>query len=382
MKRRMTMNLIGIYIGPVPVILRSRRLDDFLLHMIGNEDGKVIEFGAHQVIVVRDEESKKRLPEQLRHFLLMTPVEIKGLEFEDVLVWNFFGDSPSTANWHALSEKRSSEQEGEKMSNKHVFDAERDQILCSELKTLYMVCTRAKNNLWFLEEKPERAQAMEERWKQKNVVMVSTNYEFMKERGSMTKRSTKQAWREQGLAMLDKKLYGHAAVCFDKSGDVEYKNKSEACLLATEASKEEGTGAREKWIMAADKFRSTGELKQAAQCFFSAREYYHAFRLFRECGMEEESEKCAKKVTNWVAMAQLEMKREGEGRRKEAMECYERGRAWKEGLTFMMAHSEEMRGTKEGKRFMEQCKAYVRGLKDKEMEKQYNEAMKVMDRRV
>jgi superfamily I DNA/RNA helicase len=141
------------------------------------------------VIVVRDEDSKKRLPHQLTHFLVMTPIEIKGLEFEDVFVYNFFTDSPQSANWNVLSATN-----GDNGSKKRQFDMEKDQILCSELKILYMVCTRAKNNLWFFEERPERAQSMEDYWKDRNVVLIAKNTDFLKERGSMLKPSSKSAW--------------------------------------------------------------------------------------------------------------------------------------------------------------------------------------------
>ncbi len=90
----------------------------------------------------------------------MTPTEVKGLEFEDVFVYNFFTDSPSNTNWDSVREyyleKGSQEMEVsskktgivqttfEQMENKHLhvigFNEERDKILCSELKTLYMIC--------------------------------------------------------------------------------------------------------------------------------------------------------------------------------------------------------------------------------------------------
>lgn len=184
------MTTVGVYLGPLPVILNVHKLDDFLLHLIGNEDKKAIEFGAHQVIVVRNEDSKRRLPEQLCHFLVMTPVEIKGLEFEDVFVYNFFCDAPHSANWNALSTIGSDE----KKSRKLKFDAERDQIMCSELKILYMVCTRAKSNLWLFDENRERRKAMEEYWKEKNVVMVAKDSSSLGERGRVMKPSSKQAW--------------------------------------------------------------------------------------------------------------------------------------------------------------------------------------------
>ena len=38
------------------------------------------EFGANQVIIVRNDEAKRSLPTQLANALVMTPLEAKGLE--------------------------------------------------------------------------------------------------------------------------------------------------------------------------------------------------------------------------------------------------------------------------------------------------------------
>ena len=47
-----------------------------------------IEFGAHQVVIVRNEEAKKSLPDEfgIDPDWVMTVQESKGLEFDDVLV--------------------------------------------------------------------------------------------------------------------------------------------------------------------------------------------------------------------------------------------------------------------------------------------------------
>jgi DNA helicase IV len=52
-----------------------------------------LEFGCNQVIIVRDQESKDRLPRLLSHALCLTIYEAKGLEFDDVILYNFFKDS-------------------------------------------------------------------------------------------------------------------------------------------------------------------------------------------------------------------------------------------------------------------------------------------------
>ena len=58
-----------------------------------NQERK-IEFGAHQAIIVPSEEVKKKLPEFLQKgAIVLTVFEAKGLEFNDVLLFNFFSDS-------------------------------------------------------------------------------------------------------------------------------------------------------------------------------------------------------------------------------------------------------------------------------------------------
>jgi hypothetical protein len=44
-------------------------------------------FGAHQVILVRTQEDKDKLPEDFQGCLVMTVAESKGLEFDDVFLW-------------------------------------------------------------------------------------------------------------------------------------------------------------------------------------------------------------------------------------------------------------------------------------------------------
>ena len=58
-----------------------------------NQERK-IEFGAHQAIIVPSEEVKKKLPKfLLQGAIVLTVFEAKGLEFNDVLLFNFFTDS-------------------------------------------------------------------------------------------------------------------------------------------------------------------------------------------------------------------------------------------------------------------------------------------------
>ncbi len=93
--------------GPKPILLADVDLDALFSLLFGVENYKSarhsenkgsltssqVEFGCNQVIIVRDQESKDKLPPLLKHALVLTVYEAKGLEFDDVILYNFFSDS-------------------------------------------------------------------------------------------------------------------------------------------------------------------------------------------------------------------------------------------------------------------------------------------------
>lgn len=84
----------GMFPGPTPVFLESCEIDDLALLLSSNErEASAIEFGAHQVILVQSKEAKDKLPSILKGAIVLTIFEAKGLEFDDVLLYNFFADS-------------------------------------------------------------------------------------------------------------------------------------------------------------------------------------------------------------------------------------------------------------------------------------------------
>ena len=84
----------GMFPGPYPVLLESCEIDDLALLLSSTEqEVSAIEFGAHQVILVHSKEAKDNLPSILKGAIVLTIFEAKGLEFDDVLLYNFFTDS-------------------------------------------------------------------------------------------------------------------------------------------------------------------------------------------------------------------------------------------------------------------------------------------------
>ncbi len=87
-------NDVSMLSGPTPVIVESCEESDLALLLRANKrDVSPIEFGSHQVILVQSKEARENLPRILKGALVFTIFEAKGLEFDDVLLYNFFSDS-------------------------------------------------------------------------------------------------------------------------------------------------------------------------------------------------------------------------------------------------------------------------------------------------
>jgi len=85
--------------GPQPIILDGFQKHHFkIFSEIENENmTNYVEFGAEQVIIVRDIEAKNQVKGLIgkNAGLILTVFEAKGMEFNDVLLYNFFTDSPA-----------------------------------------------------------------------------------------------------------------------------------------------------------------------------------------------------------------------------------------------------------------------------------------------
>ena len=83
----------GMFPGPKPVLLLSCSYSDLALLLRGNRrEASAIEFGARQAIIVQSDSIKRRLHKEL-NCIVLTVFESKGLEFDDVLLYDFFSDS-------------------------------------------------------------------------------------------------------------------------------------------------------------------------------------------------------------------------------------------------------------------------------------------------
>lgn len=77
------------------------------------------------------------------------------------------------------------------------FSKSKHNILCSELKQLYVAVTRTRQRLWFCEDTKEHCGPLFEYWKKKCVVQVQQLNDSLAH--SMLASSSKQDWRSQGF---------------------------------------------------------------------------------------------------------------------------------------------------------------------------------------
>ncbi|CAL1538728.1 unnamed protein product [Lymnaea stagnalis] len=305
----------GMFAGPKPVIIESCSPGDLALLLTGNRrKTSHIEFGAHQAILVVNEEAKTHLPEELSTGIILTIYESKGLEFDDILIYNFFKDSQTKKEWRvvtAILEKLASrgDQEGQGDDNlveidtdvlsqssrprPLQFDPNQHKILNSELKHLYTALTRARVNVWIFDEDEEKRAPMFEYFKALKLVkcMASGSTEDITEEIMFTETSSPREWRLAGDNYMKQRLYTIAAKCYRKASQPEKEKLANAYQTALEASRKKTSPReiRDLYLLAGTQFLKCDDLHKAALCFQNSQDYQLAALAFKKNGQLEEA---------------------------------------------------------------------------------------------
>lgn len=281
--------------GQKPVVVDDVPLEDLAQHVF-NLDGcsAGIAFGASQVILVRNEESRARLPPALRNCLVLTVEEAKGLEFDDCILVNFFRDS-NYKEWQTVKiflQELLNEDSKDSESKRPRFDRLRHTLLCSELKHLYTAMTRTKHVLLIIEEDKEQADHMFELWKKMDLV----NFGLMQEENAEARRLIhehagknrgKDSWCNMGYNLMKRQLYRQAQSAFQRGEDENMAKICEAYILAQEAARtmeeQEAEGVR-LFQEAAELFGQRGAQEEQAQCLLQGQRPLQAAKIFEELG--------------------------------------------------------------------------------------------------
>lgn len=268
----------ALYAGGRPILI-SRRHGDLTKNLFEKKENSVdlagIELGANQCIIVRNQKSKEDLQKVIPFALILTILESKGMEFEDVLIFNFFFDSLFT-RWHIVSGMNADD-------DYHGFDEKRDHELCSELKSiikitivLYVAVTRSKCRLFIVDDSEPRNPLLV-LWESQSLVAISSELHF-------AKSSTSEEWDTRGEGFFANNQFGEAIFCYTRSGNAVELRRSMAMKDMNQADKlrseKKLSAANELYIQAADAFEFINLNLQAAECHLKAGSHKPAAHLY------------------------------------------------------------------------------------------------------
>ncbi|XP_028075108.1 uncharacterized protein LOC114277405 [Camellia sinensis] len=169
------------------------------------------------------------------------------------------------------------------------FDQARHNVLCSELKQLYVAITRTRQRLWICENTEELSKPMFDYWKKLCFVQVRKLDNSLAQ--AMQVASSPEEWQKRGIKLYHENNYEMATMCFERAGDTMWGKRAKASGLKANADRMRGSnpeGACTVLREAAELFDSIGMAKSAAECFCDLGEYERAGRIYLEkCGETE-----------------------------------------------------------------------------------------------
>ncbi|CAD7695958.1 unnamed protein product [Ostreobium quekettii] len=311
----------AFFVGPKPLLLTGIRSDDLTILVSGSDQRlSNVEFGAHQVILLRNTTSIDNLPEPIRNSgaLIMTVSQSKGLEFDDVFLVDFFSDSLASREWRVVGqyldnladlEKQSGAENlpgGMPLVDVQVDDAERGHIrvvefdkrehvlLCEELKHLYTAVTRAKNNLIIFDQNKAKRAPMFHYLARRGLARIVkhsllTDGQDASKYGLSQTTSSPEEWAKRGLNLLDNNLHGLAIQCFEKAEDAAWALVAEAYHQIQKArSEERATEARLLFEQAGDRLLTAATNTEKAVLQVTANQAMRWLHLATRCYVQAE----------------------------------------------------------------------------------------------
>ncbi|KAL0068396.1 hypothetical protein AAF712_004474 [Marasmius tenuissimus] len=287
----------GMSPGPQPIFFDGKGGNASVLskYLFG-DSGNRIEFGAQQCILVRDAEAKERLKEEMGDDigLVLTIYDSKGLEFNDVLLYNFFEDSNADfARWRVILNAI-----GQSSVPLPKFDNNKHASIWLDLKFLYVALTRARENVW-IADVSDKGEPMREYWTNRGLIRSMTPG---MDAPQLASSSTSEEWEVRGKQLFHLKKYPEAKHCFERAKKPNYVLMADAYMLHDRAKgAEPGSRRKAAFQSAGAAFRRCSEtfktrrleyLRLSAGCFRDAQEFQEAAKLFLEICYYGEAVEC------------------------------------------------------------------------------------------
>ncbi|RPB27817.1 P-loop containing nucleoside triphosphate hydrolase protein [Terfezia boudieri ATCC MYA-4762] len=331
---------VGSYAGVKPTMFVGFDYKILARDTMPGTEQALNDFGAEQVIIVKNDMIKAELKKHLASTLILTIYQSKGLEFEDVILYNFFSDSMwdniRLPTLKLLLSKDSAVR----------VDKTRYAGLCSELKHLYVAVTRARNNLWMVEHNKASVHNIVMLWtggdqgREPLVTCVDVDDSRAEETARTIikpgKSTSLEAWRNQGEMLLQRALYEDAGLCFRKAKYKQGEDLAEAYQLYEKASQlDVGASSQQaKRIFgdAAKLFEDSLFIQKAAETWGAAEQYGKAAEVLRAHKEYGKAALWYRRDKDFLQAAQCHHLAE---KHDEAVKDYRKGEHWAELVKYL-----------------------------------------------
>ncbi|XP_061990633.1 uncharacterized protein LOC133709044 [Rosa rugosa] len=343
--------------GESPVLLQSRENEDMIVKLFGSSATNFVGFGAEQVILVRDASVQKEISNPVgKQALVLTIVECKGLEFQDVLLYKYFGSSPIINEWRLIYNYMKEHDLLDPTLPKPfpTFDRAKHNFLCSELKQLYVAISRTRKRLWIYEDMEGLCNPMFDYWIKKSLVQVRQLDDSFVE--NMKVSSSSEEWKSRGMKLYHERNYEMATMCFQNAHDTYWERRSKAGGLKVMAYCMQTSNPEEaKSILreAAEIFEDVEMASSAAQCFFDSGDYERASMIYKhKCGKQarEKAAECFFLAECYESAAEIF---QSIGKAESAARCYYKLRENERAGTINLKSSGDEPGLKRARKARE-----------------------------
>jgi tetratricopeptide (TPR) repeat protein len=214
-------------------------------------------------------------------------------------VYNFFNSSPLNSDWRVLYKHVDPSQPHP------TFDLHKHSALCGELKLLYVLSTRSRQNLVIFDSDKKSREPMLHHWLKSNLVEKRPFDENI--RNLFLTTSSPDEWLQRGRQFLEREDYVDARLCYQRAGD----DYLERLCTAHEKRKEAGR-ARLKSVP-----KSNGVYREAAELYLAL-----GSQLPAACACYEEAGEFLLAAGHYLEQAPP--------CRADAARCYETAKQWRE----------------------------------------------------
>lgn len=272
---------IGNLSGPKPVLLIG--CDTSILRSSGVSSGehsqRNADFGAEQVILVRDAASKTDLQDQIGDVaLIFTILESKGMEFDDVILWDFFTRCPDQVGVRSLTTLN------ERPTD---FNSRKHSGMCSELKHLYVAVTRARIQLFIVETSEDTAVSVKRLLADDAsgalVEVTRPNSPDFSVRVEMMRPSTSVdpvGWARRADDLMRRRMFKEALMPYRRARDHRGEAIAQGFLKEEEGrtceAKDDMEGFRHNLGMASENFMEVGHVGDAVRVLVAMESYKEA----------------------------------------------------------------------------------------------------------